>query len=356
MNDATAREVAYPQVVSVDAQVPQADARGVTPWPIFRTHIRAIGMAVATCLVVLLTIEIAVFRSGFFVSHLNVSNPQTPAAKLALAARHPDTRVLYVGDSTIMTSVLPAIVASRCECGPGFNGAFSGADPWLTAAMTRRLLTLEHPDLVVIDVPPWTVNPNARFADSEFARQLLSQSELSSLGVQLGLADRIDDWLGRTWSSYGQRDLIKESLTGLTPGQRYDESLLGYYVAPGAANSPARLAAAAQRLFQDVGDPTSSAPGAIVIGSLIDELRARGIKVAIFTPPLPAIDYEEGGPFLERADAVIRQLAADRGVPIVDCRPTVAAGDFRDATHLLTSGAEKHSACVGEELRTIARD
>ena len=325
----------------------------VGPWPILRTHARAIFVTVATCVVLLAAVELAFFRSGFFASHVAVSDPQWPAAKLAIAVRQPDTRVLYVGDSTIMTSVLPTIVSGACECGPGFNGGFSAADPWLTDAMTRRLLGFMQPRLVVISVSPWTVDSGAQFADSESARDLMSPAELEARGAPLDLEQRIDRGLGSLWSAYGQRQLLKEWASALTPDQRYDEALLGYYVAPGSANSYARLVAQTERLFEDVGDPSPAAPGAIVIGSLVDDLRARGITVAFLVPPLHSAALERAGPYLERADAAIRELAAEHAVPVIDCRATVTAADFRDVTHLVESGAERHSGCVGEQIRTI---
>jgi hypothetical protein len=323
------------------------------PWPLFRTHARAILVTVATCVILLATIELAFFRSGFFASQVAVSDPQWPAAKLAIAARQPDTRVLYVGDSTTMTSVLPAIVSGACECGPGFNGGFSSAGPWLTDAMTRRLLGFMHPSLVVISVSPWTVDSGARFEDSESARLLMSPAELEDRGAPLDLEQRLDQGLGSLWSAYGQRQLLKEWASALAPGQRYDEALLGYYVAPGSANSYARLLAQTERLFEDVGDASPTAPGAIVIGTLVDDLRARGIAVAFLVPPLHSAALEHAGPYLERADAAIRSLADERDVPLIDCRTTVTAADFRDVTHLVEPGAEKHSRCVGEQIRRI---
>jgi len=310
-------------------------------------------VTVATCVILLATIELAFFRSGFFASQVAVSDPQWPAAKLAIAARQPDTRVLYVGDSTIMTSVLPTIVSGTCECGPGFNGGFSSAGPWLTDAMTRRLLGFMHPRLVVISVSPWTVDSGARFEDSESARLLMSPAELEDRGAPLDLEQRLDQSLGSLWSAYGQRQLLKEWASALAPGQRYDEALLGYYVAPGSANSYARLLAQTERLFEDVGDASPTAPGAIVIGTLVDDLRARGIAVAFLVPPLHSAALEHAGPYLERADAAIRSLAEERDVPLIDCRTTVTAADFRDVTHLVEPGAEKHSRCVGEQIRTI---
>jgi hypothetical protein len=350
---------AEPTVVNAaqaDAYASRTDANDLGPWPILRVHSRAIGVALATCLVVLLAVELAVFRSGFFVSHVTVSNPQTPAAKLALAARQPDARVLYVGDSTIMTSVLPSVVSEVCRCGPGFNGGFSAATPWLTDAMTKRLIELSHPRLVVISASPWTVDANARFEDSDLARQLVSPADLPALGAHLDLASRVDASLGSLWSAYGRRELLKEWVGSLAPGQRYDESLRGYWVAAGHANSYDRLVATAGRLFAGVGEPTVSAPGAIVLASLIDELRARGIAVAILVPPLHSTAYEQAGPYLERADATVHELARQRGIPIIDCRASISPTDFRDVTHLVASGAEKHSVCVGEHLRTLVHD
>jgi len=309
-----------------------------------------------TCLVVLATIELAVFRSGFFASHVAVTDPQWPAAKLAIAARQPNASVLYVGDSTMMTSVLPTIVSRSCDCGPGFNGGFSASNPWTTDAMTRRLLTFMHPKLVVISVSPWAVDSAAKFENNVLARQIMSPAELVARGAPLDLGESIDATLGSLWSAYGERELVKEWFSALAPGQRYDESLLGYYVAPGSANSYARLVATADRLFADVGAPTPDAPGAAVIRSLVDDLRARGIAVAFLLPPLHPTAYEEAGPYLERADVAIRELASARAVPLIDCRASLAASDFRDVTHLLEPAAERHSACVGERMRQIAHD
>jgi hypothetical protein len=325
----------------------------VGPWPIFRTHARAILVTVATCVVLLATVELAFFRSGLFASHVAVSDPQWPAAKLAIAARQPDTRVLYVGDSTMMTSVLPTIVSTACECGPGFNGGFSAADPWLTDAMTRRLLGLMHPKLVVISVSPWTVDGGARFQNSESARELMSPAELEARGAPLDLEQRIDRGLGALWSAYGQRQLLKEWASAIGPGQAYDEALLGYYVAPGSATSYARLLAQTERLFEDVGEASPRAPGATVISALVDDLRARGITVAFLVPPLHAAAFEHAGPYLDRAGVAIRDLAGEQDVPVIDCRATVTSADFRDVTHLVEPGAERHSRCVGEEIRKI---
>src|SRR5438094_90981 len=85
--------------------------------------------------------------------------------------------------------------------------------------------------------------------DGGFARQLLSPAELESLGASVDLQERFDAALGAVWSAYGQRELLKEWISALAPSQRYDESLLGYWVAPGSANSYTRVVAVARRLL-----------------------------------------------------------------------------------------------------------
>src|SRR5688500_19657851 len=162
--------------------------------------------------------------------------------------------------------------------------------------------------------------------------------------------------IGDVWSAYGQRQLLKEWVSALAPGQRYDEAQLGYYVAQGSANSYARLVAQAERLFADVGQPSSSAAPAQAIRSLIDDLRSRGITVALLVPPLHPTAYEHAGSYLERAGVALQELALERAVPLIDCRATVTANDFRDVTHLVEAGAERHSRCVGEQLRTLTGD
>jgi hypothetical protein len=336
---------------------PAAERIAVGPWPAIRGQARAIAVAAATCLVILTAIELAFFRSGFFAMHVAISNPQAPLAKLALAERHPEAQVVYVGDSTIMTSVVPTVVSAECaSCGPGFNAGFAAANPWLTRAMTRRLLGPLRPHVVVISVSPWTVDSAAQFTDSDLARQLMSPAELEALGASLALDERIDATLAGVWSAYGQRLLIKEWFSAFAPGQRYDESLLGYWVAPGSANSSSRVAALAGRLFANVGDAEASAPGAQVIASLVDELHARGIKAVFLIPPLHPASYEIAGPYLRAAEAAIADVAAQHQVPMIDCRSAVDAADFRDATHILPTAAERHSRCVGQQLRALALD
>jgi hypothetical protein len=317
-----------------------------------------IGMA--TCLVVLIAVELVVFRSGFFMSHAAVTRPDFPLAKLALAARAPETRVLYVGDSTVLTSVDPDVVSEACNCGRGFNAAFNGATPWYISSMTRRLLGEVHPKVVVIGVSPWHLDSGGHFVATdvyyEIARELMSPDEVAGLGGGLQLGETVDAQLTNVWSAYGQRALVKVWLGSLLPGQRYDESRRGFYAPPGTALNAAQLASAIDRLFGRVKEPTPAAPGVMAFSSLITELRARGIQVAIMLPPVHPAGYQQVGTYLNGAEVAVREFAAQRGLPIVDCRALVSPGDFRDLDHLLESGAAKYSTCVGNQLRTLAQD
>jgi hypothetical protein len=327
-----------------------------TPWPLFRRYARSIALAAAVCLVVLVSVELAFFRSGFFISHFSLSNPDFPLGKVALAERMPDARVLYVGDSTILTGIAPAVVTEECRCGPGLNGGFGASTPWLTAAMTRRLLDIEHPALVVIGVSPWTADTAAQFADSELAHEILSPADLGALGQPTDLSTSVDAALGDVWSAYGQRILLKEWLASLVPQQRYDLAERGFFAYPGTFTSSAQLVAAAGHLAPDIAtQPSVSSPGLTVTGDLIDELRARGVAVAIVVPPLHPFAYQQSGAYLDRADAIIREFAVAHGADLIDCRASVGPSDFRDLVHLNESGAVKQSRCIGGQLGALAR-
>lgn len=324
---------------------------GATPWPLLWAHATSIGVAVAMCLVVIVIVELAFFRSGFFMSHVTLSDPDFPLGKLALAQRMPDAQVLYVGDSTINTGIAPAVVTEECRCGPGFNGAIGASTPWLTTAMTRHLLEIEHPRLVVIGVGPWTADSARRFADSEIAHEVLRPDEYTTLGQPPNLLSRMDTAIGEVWSAYGQRPVLKEWLASWVPGHAYDMTKRGFYPYPGSFTSPAQLGAALAKLDPDAStELSSSAPGLAVTRELIDELRARGIRVAIVLPPLHPFAYEQRGPYLDRANAIITEFAAAEGAAVLDCRGSVGPSDFRDLVHLGETGAIKFSRCLGDQL------
>jgi hypothetical protein len=346
-------QVVVPRVHRDPVDQPAIASFEVSPWPLMWRHAHGILVAVMMCVALLMTVELAIFRSGFFVSHVSVSNPDTPSTKLALASHVNDVRVLYVGDSTVMTGIAPAVVSAACECGDGFNAGFKTASPWLTAALTRQLVAEKHPELVVIGVAPWTVDTSARFEDGEYAREVLSPAEFAALGAPLDAVGMIDHEIRSSWSLYGDRLLLWAWLGSLLPGQRYDESLRGFYVPAGSGTSATQLAATAGQLLGEPREASSSAAGANVFGTLIDELRSRGTAVALFVPPLHPAARELAGPYLDRADVAIREFAQRYDVPLIDCRSTVSAADFRDLDHPIETGAVKQSQCVGANIRTI---
>ena len=156
---------------------------------------------------------------------------------------------------------------------------------------------------------------------------LISRDEtiVSGLGVRVDLGGTIDKTLGSVWSPYGQRLLVKEWLNSFVPSKRYDETRRGFYLPPGSASSTADLLAAVNVIFTRVTEPSDTSRGAALIGSLISELRARGIAVAIFVPPLHPSAYEYAGPYLERGETAVRAFAAAHGVPLIDCRSAIDA-------------------------------
>jgi len=339
-------------VITGEQRASERPVAGLSPWTILRANARRAVPAVVVCLAILIAVDAGVFRSGLFESQLRVSSPDFPDAKLALAARTADARVLYVGDSTVLTGVVPNQISEICGCGPGFNGAFAASTPWLTRAMTEQLLQYEHPSLVVIGVAPWDVDDAGHFVDSELAHELFPPDALARAGIAVDPATWIDAAVARLSAVYGDRLLIKEFLTSLMPGARYDESQRGYYAVPGSATSAAQLSAEVTRMKAvHPGEPRPDAPGAAVITSLVHELRGRGIDVAFLMPPVHPATYAQNGAFIEQGDAAVRALAAAEHVQVIDCRSSVTIDDFRDLLHLRPSGATAHSRCVGEALR-----
>jgi hypothetical protein len=222
--------------------------------------------------------------------------------------------------------------------------------------MTMRLLELIHPELVVIGISPWQFDQDPHFALPDFARDSLASEDLYVLDTPVDLTGKIDKIVGSVWSPYGQRLLIKEWLRSLVPSQRYDESHRGYYLAPGSATSPAQLLSGLEAIFTAATEPSENSPGAVAVASLISALRARGIAVAIMVPPIHPFAYEHVGPYLEREELAVRAFVAAQRVPLIDCRSTIALADYRDAYHVLETGAMKQSRCVGEQLRALASD
>jgi hypothetical protein len=144
---------------------------------------------------------------------------------------------------------------------------------------------------------------------------------------------------------------LKEWAASLVPHQRYDMEERGFFAYPGTFTSSAQLVAALGHLQSDLAtEPTQLAPGLLVTGALIDELRARGIRAAIVVPPLHPYAYEQVGATLDRADAVIRAFASSHGAELIDCRSSVGPADFRDLVHLSAAGALKHSRCIGGQV------
>jgi hypothetical protein len=170
----------------------------------------------------------------------------------------------------------------------------------------------------------------------------------------LDLAGYLQLELGQVWSPYGQRQLVKELLTSLLPGQRYDEAGLGLYTPPGTALAPPQLAAAIARMKPSIAiRPSLQAPGSRVLRDLIAELKSSGHRIVILLPPLHPAALEAAADYFSGADAIARSLAAEADIAVIDCRSVIAAGDFRDMDHLHAAGAAKFSRCVGAEVSRL---
>jgi hypothetical protein len=324
----------------------------VSPWPILRKHAHSILVAVLSAFVVLASVDLAIFRSGFFETHAPLSNPDSPAAKRLLLNRLGDVRVLYIGDSTVLTDIAPGIATEACRCGPGFNAAFSAATPWLIAAAAEELIRSTHPNVVVLGVSPWALDESLGLEDTGRTREVLSPSQLQAHGIRVDPRDQIESVVASLWSLYGQRALLKDAVSSFLPRQKYDESQRGFFVPPGDASAAAQLDAGIARMKAGISTfPSLASQGARELGRLMLELRDAGMTVVIVPPPLHPAGQASAPQYLAQADAATRALAQSNQATFLDCRDAVGADDFRDLDHLSVAGATKFSLCVGDGLR-----
>ncbi len=324
-----------------------------SPWPLLRRQVPSMLVALLVAALALGSIEIAVFRSGLFYRQAHVTDPDSPAAKLLLVGRHAEARVVYVGDSTVLTDISPRIISDVCMCGEGFNAAFSKASPWQVAAMADEVVNRTRAEVVVVGVSPWALDERLRFEDSEQARELMSITGLAERGAQVDLRARVEMFLASVWSVYRERALIKESFASMLPRQAYDEARRGSYIPAGTALSPRQLAAGVARIVESFPTrPSATAAGARELTRLIGDLRGRGIEVVVLIPPLHPAALDGAGEYLVQAEGVTIELTRASGASLIDCRAAVSRDDFRDIDHLSEAGAAKFSRCIGATLRT----
>ena len=340
--------------VDSTGSVPAEAARpssGRGPWRYFGAGARFAVVALLTTVVALLLLDRALFDMPSLTARLPIDDPQTPAGKLLLADRYRDARLLFLGDSRILYGVDPAIVSRTCECGPGFNGAFSAADPRLTRIMADRLLDKMSPEVVVIGVSQWELSDAARIKLETPAPHLVPPWQLDDYGVNLEQGELVDATVGSVWRLYRYRHDVREALEDPTPN---DDRLRqrGFLEFDGPRRlGEQELKAREEQWFTDfaTGGRREDA-----LRDLIADLRERDIQVLLVAPPLHRGFHDRVRPEVGAFRAALERVAADGDALFEDLTEPQRAGidrdEFEDIVHLDDDGAEKLSRHLGRVI------
>jgi hypothetical protein len=341
--------------LAVPREVRNAATRQSRPrspgWRYFWESAKFTAIALLTAVAVLLLLERVLFDTPALAARLPVGG-DSPQDKLLLAARYPDTQVLYLGDSRVRTDIHPGIVSQTCACGPGFNAGFGAADLRLTSIMSDRLLQKLSPELVVISVSQWELSDGARIEVWGPARELMPPWQLRSFGVSLDEPQDVRDAIGSFWRLYKHRAKLRAAVDPGASAPRPDDTRRGF--------TPDRrtrqvgdddLERVRQRFFANVsveGNRTQA------LRSLIANLRQRGIQVLLVAPPLYSKLYDRVPDEVALFRSAMEQIAAENSVAFEDAtdpRPIgLKAGNFRDGIHLDQAGASTFSRHLGNVI------
>jgi hypothetical protein len=311
------------------------------------------AIALVTAVALLFLLERALFDTPAVAAQLPIQGP-SPNDKLLLAARYPDTRVLYLGDSRVLTDIHPGIVSEACGCGPGFNAGFPAADLRLTRIMANRLLQKLSPELVVIGVSQWELSDQAQIQVWGPARELVAPWELPDFGVSLDEPEEVEEAVESVWRLYKYRDELRAALEPGADTAGREDARRGF-----SPNRKSRrvdeedLSRDQQRFFADFSVDGTRAE---TLRWLVGDLRRRGIRVVLVAPPLYPRFYDGVRDEVALFHSAMQEVAAENGAVFEDLsvsRPIgLTAGNFRDAVHLDEAGASKFSRHLGNLIRS----
>jgi hypothetical protein len=310
------------------------------------------AVALLTAAVALLLLDWLLFDAPAVGPRLRVVDDPLPAEKLLLAARYPDARVLYLGDSRVLVGVDPAAVSETCGCGPGYNGAFVLADMRLIRVMAARLLRTLSPGVVVIGVSQWALSDAARINPNRPGPDLLAPWEFAEFGLTLDPKERAEAAVRSAWRLYRFRDELRAAFDPWTTVRSY-ELPRGYLPQPEPPGSDANDFD--ERMRHSFDRFSVQGRRAEALRGLIGDLRAGGLRVILVAPPLheafrPRVRVE-----VDAFRAAIGQLADEAGAPLEDLteprRTGLRPAHFVDSVHLNQDGAARFSRELGRALR-----
>ena len=318
---------------------------------------RRLGIALSAAVLVLFAVDWALFEVAGLGERLRLEDATLARSKILLASRYRDARVLHLGDSRTVTGLDPVVVSATCECGPGYNAAFSAADPVLTSIVADRVLHVLSPRAVVIGVSQWWLQDRTE-QNFGAARDIVPPWELGRLIGVPEVRDVLSSTIAAAWRVYRYRSELRTTL-GLArplPSESVDHRR-GYLARPyemrTAEATVERDAAFLKTLWFTPYAVVGRRSAALL--ELLEHLHDRQIRVLLVGLPLhPAVRGRVPVELARFGDALVR--LATKGHASVDDLSTddsFAPHDFRDVVHLSVAGAEKLSRQVGARLRTV---
>jgi hypothetical protein len=349
-------EPSLPATATTAAPIPVSPARrapGVgVPWRYLGASARFAAVASLTVVAALLLLDWVLFDTPVVAPRLRIVDDPLPAEKLLLAARYPDARVLYLGDSRILVGIDPSAVSETCRCGPGYNGAFVLADSRMSRIMARRLLETLSPEVVVIGVSQWALSDAANINLNRPGPDLLAPWEFAEFGLTLDPKEQVEATLGRAWRLYRFRDELRATLDPWTTVRSY-ELPRGYLPNPEPPGLDPRGLEGRRRAW--FGGFSVQGHRAEALRGLIGDLRARGLRTMLVAPPLHDALHARVRVEVDAFRAAIEQLAGETGATFEDLteahRTGLTTAHFEDFVHLNDDGAVRFSRQLGRVIR-----
>jgi hypothetical protein len=311
-----------------------------------------VAVALVTAVAVVAAVDCVLFDVAGLEQYLVAQEVDSPRAKLLMAARYRDAKILYLGDSRAVSNLDPDVVSAACRCGPGYNAGFSSADPFLTAVVFGHLVARMSPELVVISVSQWWLSDGADISVLWPARQILGPWDLIRVAGYPGAGDLVSAALAVPWRAYRYRTEIHATMMEGLGSHRLD--FRRGFTPKQTPRSREQLAREAlvvkQRGFSkfDLNGQRMA-----VFRGLLDDVRRRGIRAVVTVPPLHPVALRLVEPEVSRFLTVVTDVSLAAGARVEDfTRPHwIDETDFADNVHLNEQGARKLSRHLGDGLQ-----
>ena len=278
----------------------------------------------------------------------------SPSDKLLLAARYPDTQVLYLGDSRVHYGIDPAVVSESCQCGPGYNAGTPALEPGLTRVMARQVLQTLSPKLVVIGLSQWELSDGATIHAEDAARELVPPWQLGQFGLSLDPAELPRESVDAVWRLYRYRTELRQALELWTSGEQIDDPRRGFR----AYGEKRRVREKDLDRREDQWFDRFSVEGrrAEALRGLLADLQRRDVAVMIVAPPLYPKFHARVRREVAAYRGAVERIAAEQGATFVDLsearQANVTSDHFKDVVHLNEQGATRLSRELGKILRS----